>query len=322
MRITSIVLSLIVSLSINVQQCEAQANPRHLEEIAYDFERNRLLVFGGSEIMPHGFTDPSGLFELGESGWQQFNGYGPVGRRGHAMIYHHGDKLTYLFGGVTGKDSLLFDTWSWNGMKWKHLEIQSPVKNPEGAYDSKNNSILIYGDASDKTREMYGDDQKFQLWQFKDHKWKMLSESGARPDGPYEMSYDSKRSTLVIPTWTNDKSVVWEWTGNKWKEVPCAAECPPARNRFGLACSSSLGITYLFGGRVAADRNKFLDDFWSWDGKQWRRVESSNSPPALAGLTMEDTSSGIILYGGTKMNDGKTGMTNERWIWNATTWSK
>jgi hypothetical protein len=324
MRIISILILLMLSLSILVKQCSAQANPRHLEEIAFDFQRNKLLVFGGAEILPQGFTNPSGLFEHGDDGWKQVDGYGPVGRRGHALIYHHRDNVTYLFGGVTGtiKDSLLFDTWSWDGTTWIQLATQCPVKNPEGVYDPKSNAILIYGDASDKKRETYGDEQVFQLWQFKDNKWKMLSDSGPHPDGPYELSYDLKRIALVIPVWNNEKLVVWEWVGNRWNQITCANECPQSRNRFGLAYSSSEMMTYLFGGRDALNKNKFFADLWSWNGAQWKRIEPGNSPSARAGLAMEDSSSGIILYGGVTLNDGTTLMTNEFWRWRDGAWSR
>lgn len=315
---------LIVTFTITADECNAQPKPRHLEEISFDFQRDKLIVFGGSEIHVDGFTDPTGVFELGSEGWVQINANGPVGRRGHAMIYHKRDKLTYLFAGVTVtiKDSLLFDTWSWDGVAWQQLDIQCPVKNPAGVFDSRNNSILIYGDASDKQREAYGDEQVFQLWQFKDHNWNLISDSGPRPEGPYEMSFDVKRATVVIPVWNNGKLVVWEWAGNTWRQISCTSECPPARNRFGLTYSSSEGLTYLFGGRDPLDRNKFLADFWSWDGSRWKRVRSGDVPSARAGLCLEDSSSGIILYGGVVFNDGKSEVTNELWRWDGESWSK
>lgn len=324
MQIIYIFFNLTLSLNIIVGQCNAQANPRHLEEISFDLKRNKLIVFGGAEMTSQGITNPKELFEQADADWQQVDGKGPVGRRGHALIYHDRDNLAYLFGGVTGtqKDSLLFDIWSWNGVAWKKLEMLCPVKNAEGVYDSKNNSILIYGDASDKKRETYGDEQIFQLWQFKAGHWKMLSDSGPRPDGPYEMSFDSKRTALVIPTWKNGKMVVWEWVGNKWNQLICSADCPTARNRFGMAYSSAEGLNYLFGGRDAVNKEIFLGDFWSWNGTQWMRIGSDNSPIARAGLTMEDSSTGIILYGGVVLIEGKAVMTNELWRWRGGAWSK
>jgi hypothetical protein len=324
MNIKLILLWLIPSVGITTEQCRAQANPRHLEEIAFDFHRNKLMVFGGSEIQSKGFTNPSGLFELGDAGWQQDNSNGPVGRRGHALVYHDRDRLTYLLAGVTGtqKDSLLFDVWSWNGVAWKKLETQTPVKNPEGVYDSEGNSILIYGDASDKSRETYGDEQIFQLWQFKEGQWKMLSDSGPRPDGPFEMSFDSKRAALIIPTWKDGKLIVWEWAASKWNRIDCASDCPAPRNRFAMAFSSSEGLSYLFGGRDALNKERFFGDFWSWNGSQWKSVESDTLPPARAGLTMEDSSRGVILYGGITLKDGKTRMTSELWQWRGGSWSR
>jgi hypothetical protein len=323
MNIMSIVATFALVYIVAIEQCGAQPNPRHLEEIAFDLERNKLIVFGGSEMLAQSFTHPSVLFELSNAGWQKVDRPGPVGRRGHALIYHHQSKRTYLFAGVTGtkRDSLLFDTWLWNGQTWKQLETQTPVKNPEGVYESQNNSILIYGDASDKSREMYGTDQIFQLWQFIDGKWKMLSDSGPRPDGPYEIAFDSKRKALVIPTWGNGKLTVWEWVGNKWNQFPCSNDCPPARNRFALAYSSSNAFTYLFGGRDASNKDKFLGDFWSWNGTEWARIQSENLPPPRAGLTLEDSPAGIVLYGGIRLNDGKTIMTNELWRWSDGSWA-
>ena len=151
-----------------------------------------------------------------------------------------------------------------------------------------------------------------------DGTWKLLSESGPRPDGPYEMSFDSKRSTLVIPIWTNGKLVVWEWVDNKWIHVTCTNDCPPARNRFGLAYSSSDAITYLFGGRDVLNRDNFFGDFWV-GMELLKRIDSPNSPQP-ARDAMEDSSNGIILYGGIILNDGKTRMTNEIWRWTGGSW--
>ncbi len=58
----------------------SQPNPRHLEEVAYDKARDRLILFGGAEIIPGGWEEPSMLYEWDGMVWKKFETAGPVGR--------------------------------------------------------------------------------------------------------------------------------------------------------------------------------------------------------------------------------------------------
>ena len=93
--------------------------PRHLEEVIYDESRKVIILFGGAEISSNSFSEPTSIFEWDGAKWKESNGTGPTGRRGHGFIYDPGQKLTFLFGGVTSghlkEDSVLSDVWTWNG---------------------------------------------------------------------------------------------------------------------------------------------------------------------------------------------------------------
>ncbi len=187
-------------------------NPRHLEEITYDKERDRLILFGGAEIMKEPWKEPGGLFEWEGKNWKKIEIQGPVGRRRHDWVYDENERETFLIGGVTtGKivvDSVLFDVWSWNGVEWKLLNSECPVKEPEAVYDGIQKRVLVYGEATNKSIISYEGERKFELLQFKSRKWTKLSAEGPDFTGSRMISFDLYRSRLVIPVFDQKQLIV------------------------------------------------------------------------------------------------------------------
>ena len=299
---------------------------RHLEEVAFDTHRNTLILYGGAVAEEGKLKEFTQVHEWDGSGWTALDVYGPSGRSGHALVYHESEKVTYLIGGVTEAQNpyvIYFDVWRWNGKDWKQVHTSCPVKEPEAVYDPVNKRMLVYGDAGDKTKFTYGNDQKFELWEYKSNTWKKLSAKGPHTDGPTGIAYDTNRQTLVIPTWKEGKAVVWEWKNNTWQKIACSANCPPTRNRFPLVYYPEEKTTYLFGG-FTADR-KQLGDFWKWDGKQWAQINTITGPSVRNSTHFAYGQKSLFLYGGSVPlagSPGKITLCNELWQWTEGKWKQ
>jgi hypothetical protein len=292
---------------------------RHLEKITYDTKNNDLLVFGGAEYNSGKVTFPSNVSIWNGSTWKIIEAQGPGTRAGHSLIYHEGEKVTYVLSGLrneAGKEHVMLDVWKWDGSNWTQAANDAPMKTSDGVYDSHDKRLLMFGDVHDKTKAWDGGDpQKFELWEFKGGKWKLLSSDGPQPEGNYEVAYDKQRRALVIPVWESGKSFIWEWKNEKWNKIEAKGGFPEARNRFALAYDGATNAVYMFGGR--SDQTEFFSDFWKWDGSHWEKLLDTDVP-GRAAATMEAGFGGLILYGGVTAK----GPCNEIWIWKNNKWNK
>ncbi|MBD2699070.1 hypothetical protein IC229_00360 [Spirosoma sp. BT702] len=298
--------------------------PRHLETVAFDTYRNKLIVYGGATVVNGTLNEFTAVYEWDSFGWKQYDKPGPGGRSGHALVYHKADNVTLLFGGVSEKQqpyTIYYDVWRWNGQDWKQVSSTCPVKEPKAVYDPVHKRVLVYGDASDKTKFMYGNDQQFELWEYSSNAWKKLSTNGPHPDGPYQITYDNKRQALVMLDWEDGKSVVWEWTDTQWVKKPVAGPSP--RTRYMLAHHPGEGVTYLHGG-FTADR-KQIGDFWKWDGKTWTNIETPTSPGLRNSAHLVYDGNRILLYGGSVPQPDapdKLTLCSQLWQWKDGHWKQ
>jgi hypothetical protein len=301
--------------------------PRHLEEITYDKSGNKLLLFGGIQMAKGGWTEPDMVYEWDGNNWHSKEVKGPVGRRGHVWVHDDDNSETYLMGGVTTghiiKDSILFDVWAWDGDKWRQMNSTCPVKEPEGVYDQVNKRILVYGDANNKDQPNYNLPAAFELWEYKNNTWKKISIDGPNITGSRMISFDTERKRLVIPIFEENRMITWEWTGNEWVKTIFEKDCPSYRTKFALAYDPVGKVTVLFGG-LSGDRVQ-LGDFWSWDGKQWKQIESVNTPSARNSAHFAAGNGELFLYGGSvpkATQPGSLELSNELWRWKNDLWEK
>jgi hypothetical protein len=107
--------------------------------VAYDVDRQKLVVFSGSDLPD--------TWEWDGTNWlQRTPAASPSARWGHRMVYDAARKRTVLFGG--DRVSLLSDTWEWDGTTW--LE-RSPATVPPPrsfygmAYDESRQRVVMFG---------------------------------------------------------------------------------------------------------------------------------------------------------------------------------
>jgi hypothetical protein len=103
---------------------------RRNHAMVYDSARGRTVLFGGQDTLSvYGTNELYGdTWEFDGYYWEQrFPAHSPPARYGHAMTYDTARRVTVLFGGNLGLDSLApniaADVWEWNGNDW----MQAPV---------------------------------------------------------------------------------------------------------------------------------------------------------------------------------------------------
>lgn len=303
----------------------AQPTPRHLENVAFDQRRDRLVVYGGAAAVNGALTEFTQVHEWAPSGWWHVDAPGPGGRSGHAMVYDETQQAVLLIGGATEAVNpyvIYFDVWRWNGRDWQRLDANCPVKEPQAIYDPDHQRVLVYGDASDKTQFKYGADQRFELWAYRANRWEKLAAEGPHPDGPYQAAYDRHRHALVVLDWEGGNPVVWEWKAEAWSKT--TATGPPPRSRYMLAHHPTDGRTYLYGG-FTPDRQQ-LGDFWAWDGTAWTRLDALPTPALRNSAHFAFDGNRLLLYGGSVPQPGgapgSLTVCNELWAWEGGIWKQ
>lgn len=133
---------------------------RYAHAMAYDENRQRMVVFGG-EYGPNNQLDDT--WELVGSTWQRVGMVGPPSARAYmSLVYDRRLKQVVLFGGVQGAlgaspIAALRDTWLWNGAQWR---LDTATARPSArvgyglAYDSKREQIVLYGGVSPNNTEL------------------------------------------------------------------------------------------------------------------------------------------------------------------------
>jgi len=262
----------------------------------------------------------------------------PRGRSFATMAYDTATGNMVLFGGTNCSgancilDSLLSDTWVWNGSTWTE---ESPTNYPPArdaatmAYDAAaGNMVLFGGEVSGAgPNNVVGD-----TWVWNGSAWTEASTTGPPARDSATMAYDAATGNMVLfggatttgtnlcETCLND---TWVWNGNSWtEEFPAAS--PPARIDASMAYDAATGNVVLFGG-VDASGGTFvdLDDTWVWNGSTWTEEFPVTSPSARGSASMAyDAATGnVVLFGGIGSSGGQPYL-NDTWVWNGSTWTE
>jgi len=132
--------------------------------------------------------------------------------------------------------------------------------------------------------------------------WLQVNTSGPPNRCCHAMAHDIKRQRTVLFGGWNGSAVMgdtWEWDGRNWtqrkpKTIPTARCCQA------MAYDSGRGRTIMFGGASGAGAAIDLADTWEWDGTDWTRINTKNSPKPRRSpmLTHHLTMGKMLLFGG------------------------
>lgn len=147
--------------------------PRYGHDLAYDEQRNLVILFGGF----HNDGQPlSDTWSWDGRRWHRFAPGGPSSRKWPAIVYDARRGHIVFFGGRTGvgqTGSSLSDTWMWDGQVWKRLTGAGPLKRGIYAlvYDRVDHHALFYGSGIRKEGRWILDAES---WIWEDNAWHMV----------------------------------------------------------------------------------------------------------------------------------------------------
>lgn len=313
----------ILLMTVVPERCiaqQAKPQPRHLEAVGYDANRDVVVVYGGAAVIDGKLIYYRETHEFRNAGWTTFPAQTRPGpRAGASLVYDSFNQRMLLVGGVSEESGLViwFDVWAWDGKAWAQVNDSVPVKEPRACYDQRNQRLLVFGDASDKARLVYGDERKFELWEFSKGEWRRLSDQCPQPQGSFEISFDQHRGALLIPVWRNGEFRVWEWN-SEWRATSFGSTGPAERDGYDFTYLPDEKCHYLYGGKKEDD---FLGDLWRFKDNVWVRIDAEGPVPR-ATANVVSTGSGLLLFGGAVNREGKTVNTNELWQYKSGFWEE
>ena len=316
---------LVVSRALSAQTGNTPARPMavHLEAMAFDAGRSRLVLFGGGPGAQGQVIRPGKTWEWNGSRWEVTVAAegGPGGRAAHGMGYDATTQRVFLYGGV--RDTAyntpgvpLCDTWLYNGRQWARATraqcvtsraISTPI------HDEARGMMLLVEGGSESART--------RLWRWEREDWMLIDSNGPRRSSLDRVAYDRSRSVLVATVFTGADAGVWEWNG-AWRHA--TSQMPPARSRYGLAYDERLKRTVLLGGRGGRPPGP-LSDAWTWDGTAWTEVATTDAllisapaPRMSATLLSNPAQRGLLLFGGV----GSSGALEDLWAFDHSGWRR
>jgi len=237
------------------------------------------------------------------------------------MAYDPATGNMVLFGGIDGSDSVLNDTWTWNGTTWTEV---FPATSPPArisasmAYDPATGNMVLFGGAG--TSGDINDD----TWTWNGSIWTQQHPATSPPARfTASMAYDPATGNMVLFGGLDGSDSVlndtWTWNGTTWTEV-FPATSPPARFTASMAYDPATGNIVLFGGLGSFGSDSALTDTWTWNGSTWTEQHPATSPSARSSASMAyDPATGdMVLFGGVSTS----GYINDTWTWNGTTWTE
>lgn len=270
---------------------------------AFDLERGEAVLFGGGVY--YGFWDQLGdTWTWKEGVWsQRFPEVHPSPRRSHAMAYDSYRKRVVLYGGALDMEGSngSSETWEWDGANWINI---SPVIHPSATMDCR----MVFDEAR-RECVLFGGfvanvGENNETWTWNGTQWTHRTPSTSPPAREYPaMGYDPARARAVLfggyrdaVGWVSD---TWEWNGVNW-QARSSATTPSPRAGHAMAYSAALGGVFYFGGRQSEDNNLKPDDYWVWNGSDWRQLFFEEGPGwRSAPMMCEDASKGrVISFGG------------------------
>ena len=302
----------------------------HWEGVAFDPDRQRLVVFGGTSSRGSYLTE---TWAWDGSGWATVvdSASGPGARHAHGMGYDAARRRIVLFGGaVASRDTTippaqrerdLCDSWWLDGARWtRDADTDCPISRTTAVSFAsrgvRGGLLLVEGPAAP------GDTapRRVRLWRRDGTRWTLADSAGPRrsPIAAGGVAFDERRGVLVMPILAGPDSGVWEWNGARWRHVRAAGPAP--RRNYAIAYDSRRERVALIGGLAPSPRRP-LADHWTWDGTAWTELPTTGTAPAArshATLVNDARSGRLLLFGGA----GAGGLQRELWIFDRDGWRR
>ncbi len=274
-------------------------NPRAQVVAVQDTLRQRLVVFGGLQLVPG--TQFQDTWEWDGTRWRRVATTGPTLRSAYAAAFDAARGRVVLFGGFSSALSgqRFADTWEWDGASWQQRNVTGPPGRTAAAmaYDARRQRIVMFGGTGAAGANL--DD----VWEWDGTSWTQRT-NGYANGAPVArtsatLSWAPPLGGCVLVGGSSPARGVrgdaWLWDGIGWRSLGFG----PAVMDHGAAWDEARGRLVVHGGYDGRDESP---ETWEWDGSTWLP-----QPPALpvAGHTLVyDPRLGRVLRFGGFQNPG------------------
>jgi cysteine-rich repeat protein len=272
--------------------------------LAYDPERQRAVLFGGSDMNYHVMTD---TWEYDGLNWWRIGDGGTKSPLDKDMMYWDpvGERLLRV--GNDGYAALA--VLAYDGAGWTELPTTgAPYRNGgvSIAYDSDRARLVVFGGYYYETEN--------PTYEFDGQTWTTLNPVPSPPLRAWSsMTYDPVLGKVVL-FGGHDGNVhlgdTWLWNGSTWTHV-LPTTSPGAR--LGHSMAPVEGSTLLFGGRSPTGT---LDDVWRFNGVTWTQLSRPFLPDPRQGHAMAPdlVNNRVLLFGGSSSSLSSRA---DLWEWRA-----
>ena len=263
-------------------------DPRNASELAFDSNRSKGVLFGGTLAFVQGMDD-TWEYDAKTGLWARIlPPASPPPRFGHGLAYLASTTRCVMFGGYHN-GLTRNDTWEWDGSNWTQRSSPTspaPTLGARLSYDSHRDKVVFYGG-------VYGVID--ETWEYDSSGWtRRLTNSP--PGGKYSpvMAYDAARQQTVLYDGTDGK--VWLWNGTSWTAVTPVNQ-PGVRQSASMAYDEVRQRIVLFGG---SNSGQNYGSTWEWDGTNWSLRQNTGTPGARssAGMGYDSWNQQCLLFGG------------------------
>ena len=288
-------------------------SPRTVHAMAYDGERNRMVLVGGLN-RENGDLLLMGTWEWDGMSWEQVSTSGPTPRIVYALAYDVDRHVTVLFGGQqSAPGNQLNDTWEWDGTEWTLVATTGPDPR-EGArmvYDSWRNKVVLFGGRTSSTD--FGD-----TWSWDGESWTLESTTGPAGRRYFGMAFDSTRGKVVLFGGQSEHTSppqlygdTWEWDGSDWQLV--ATTGPEASDGVHMVYDPIRHVTVMLRGHDDTLPDYAHSEVWEWNGDTWTERNVARPTPRYHYAMAYDSGRGVaVLHGGSDgVIEGRLGDTWE-----------
>ena len=212
------------------------------------------------------------------------------------------------------------DIWTFDGDRWQSAGNGPMAFGGAAVYDAERQALVMIafrGLAS-------GDDgpKSVGLWTYRDERFVLVDSAGPRSESSPRPAYDTRRKVVVLPIFEGPDAGVWEWNG-RWARIQPVTGPEPRRGHV-TTYDESRERTLLFGGaHWDGERSTTFNDLWSWDGRQWTRVHDGASdapaPREDGTLVYDPRGTRLLLLGG--LGPGQV-LLRETWAFEAGAWRR
>jgi len=238
---------------------------RNLAGVAFDSQRNTLVMHSGSYDLDHAYGDTWEWTKDG--GWKLFTGAGPGVLDHSQMTYDSNRGVVVLFGGQSSPTSTSGDTWEFNGSAWTKVATTGPLPRVHHAmaYNAASKKTVLFGGYNPGGSDL-GD-----TWEWDGATWTQSTGIAARTHAT--MAYDDNRQATVLLGSVSATTGIGAMvrSASTWQALGKTPE-PPARYLSGAAFDFKRRVLVVFGGGDPAG-NDLRNDTWELDAGGWRRAD-------------------------------------------------